>query len=150
MISKQMKKLKLITITCLLMLGLSVQAEKKQTLTINGETVQKLVTRITFEGDNVVLLFSDGASQTADMESVKLSFSVEDLTAIGTIKGEIVDKLFVEGLEPGTEVVIYNTEGKQMMTARASEVQTVLKTKALKKGIYLMKAGKQVVKFVKR
>ena len=145
-----MKKLKLILLTCLLICGLSVQAEKKQTLTINGEKVEKLVTRITFEGDNLVLHFSDQSTQTADMESVVLSFAVEDLTSISYIREQVKNTLSIEGLEPGTEVLIYNAEGKKMLSVQASEVQTILKTKSLKKGVYLMKAGNQVVKFIKR
>ena len=145
-----MKRLRLIAIACLLTMGLSMQAQNVQTLTINGEKVEKLVARITFEGDNVVLTFTDQTTQTADMTSVILSFTPQDLTAIGTIQRPVEKTLSIDGLEPGTEVIVYNTEGKEMLSARASEVQTILKTKSLKKGIYLMKAGNQVVKFVKR
>ena len=52
-----MKKLTLIATLCLLMI-LSVQAEKKQTLTINGQTIEKIATRITFDGDVVLFIFS--------------------------------------------------------------------------------------------
>ena len=145
-----MKRLRLIAIACLLTMGLSMQAQNVQTLTINGEKVEKLVARITFEGDNVVLTFTDQTTQTADMTSVILSFTPQDLTAIGTIQRPVEKTLSIDGLEPGTEVIVYNTEGKEMLSARASEVQTILKTKSLKKGIYLMKAGNQVVKFIKR
>lgn len=145
-----MKRLRLIAIACLLTMGLSMQAQNVQTLTINGEKVEKLVARITFEGDNVVLAFSDQTTQKADMTSVILSFTPQDLTAIGTIQRPVEKTLSIDGLEPGTEVIVYNTEGKEMLSARASEVQTILKTKSLKKGIYLMKAGNQVVKFIKR
>lgn len=145
-----MKRLRRIAIACLLTMGLSMQAENVQTLTINGEKVEKQVARITFEGDNVVLAFSDKTTQTADMESVILSFVPQDLTAIGTIQNPVGKTLSIDGLEPGTEVLIYNAEGKKMLSARASEVQTILKTKSLKKGVYLIKADNQVVKFFKR
>ena len=84
------------------------------------------------------------------MENVVLSFTPEDLTAIGTIKNAVNKTFSIEGLEPGTEIIIYNTDGKQVLTARASEDLTTLKMSSLKKGVYLMKAGKQVVKFIKR
>ena len=145
-----MKKLKLIAMACLLTFVMSAQAGNVQTLTINGEKVEKLVARITFEGDEAVLTFSDQTVQKADMESVKLSFAPEDLTAIGTIKNAVNKTFSIEGLEPGTEIIIYNADGKQVMKAHASEDSTILKTTSLKKGIYLMKAGRQVVKFVKR
>ena len=145
-----MKKLKLFTMACLLSVAFTAQAGNVQTLVINGEKVEKVVARITFEGDNVVLTFSDQTAQTADMENVKLSFTPEDLTAIGTIRNAVNKTFSIEGLEPGTEIIIYNTDGKQVLTARASEDLTTLKMSSLKKGVYLMKAGKQVVKFIKR
>ena len=54
-----MKKLKLFTMACLLSVAFTAQAGNVQTLVINGEKVEKVVARITFEGDNVVLTFSD-------------------------------------------------------------------------------------------
>lgn len=145
-----MKKLKLFTMACLLTVAFSAQAKNVQTLIINGKKVEKVVARITFEGDNAVLTFSDQTVQTADMGSVKLSFTPEDLTAIGTVRNAVNKTFSIEGLEPGTEIIIYNADGKQVLTARASEALTILKMTSLKKGVYLMKAGKQVVKFIKR
>lgn len=145
-----MKKLKLFTMACLLSVAFTAQAGNVQTLVINGEKVEKVVARITFEGDNVVLTFSDQTAQTADMESVKLSFTPEDLTAIGTIRNAVNKTFSIEGLEPGTEITVYNADGKQVLTTHASEDLTILKMTSLKKGVYLMKAGKQVVKFIKR
>ena len=127
-----------------------MQAEKKQTLTINGEKVEKLLTRITFEGDNAVLTFGDNTTQTADMEAVILSFSVDDLTAIGTIKGNVGNKLSIDGLEPDTEVEIYDAQGKKLLTAHIDETRAILNTRSLKNGVYLLKANRQVVKFIKR
>jgi hypothetical protein len=37
-----------------------------------------------------------------------------------------------------------------VLTTHSSEDLTILKMTSLKKGVYLMKAGKQVVKFIKR
>jgi hypothetical protein len=145
-----MKKLILVALTFLFAVGFTANAENKQTLTINGQVVEKLVTKITFDGDNVVLTFGDQSTQTADMSTVKLSFAVDGSTAIGTIKKEVENVLDINGLEPGTEVTIYDAQGKKMMSMRASEVRSVLNTSTLNSGVYLMKAGRQVVKFVKR
>lgn len=144
-----MKKLTLLAVTCLLTLCISIQAEKKQTLTINGQTVEKVATRITFEGDNVVITFGDKTTQTADMEQVKLSFAPAT-TAIGTIKDYVTDELNINGLEPGTKIEIYDAQGKKIMTARADEARAILSTCSLSNGIYLLKANRQVVKFIKR
>ena len=145
-----MKKLKLFSISCLLFFAFTVQAKKIQTLIINGEKVESVMARITFDGDNAVLTFTDQAMLTTDMENVKLSFIPEDLTSIGIIKNTVNKKLSIEGLEAGTEITVYNTDGKQVLTTFASENSTNLKMTSLKKGVYLMKAGNQVVKFIKR
>lgn len=135
---------------CLLLLGLSARADSKQVLTINGETVEKVVTRITFSGDNVVLTFGDQTTQTVDMEMVTLTISLDGTTDIGTVKEQVGDVLDIDGLEPGTEVVIYNAQGRKMLSARASDVRAILQTHALKSGVYVLKAGNQIVKFIKR
>ena len=72
---------KIITFTAmLLMLVGSAQADNKQTVTINGQTVEQKAERLTFDGDNVTVNFTDGTSQTADMEAVKLDFQWDSST----------------------------------------------------------------------
>jgi hypothetical protein len=58
--------------------------------------------------------------------------------------------LDINGIEPGTTIEIYDAQGKKVITARADEARTILNTHSLKGGIYLLKANRQVVKFVKR
>lgn len=69
---------KILFVTSLL-LGLTVSsqaaiASDTQTITVNGRTVEKTAVELTFDGDNVVLHFSDGTEETADMESVAIAF----------------------------------------------------------------------------
>ena len=54
-----------------------VWADNKQTVTINGQSVDKTVTEITFNGDNLTLTYSDGTSEESDMSFVKLAFSYD-------------------------------------------------------------------------
>ena len=54
-----------------------VWADNKQTVTINGQSVNKTVTEITFNGDNLTLTYSDGTSEESDMSFVKLAFSYD-------------------------------------------------------------------------
>lgn len=145
-----MKKILTLLIVALMGVGATALAESKQTLTINGETVSKVVARITFDGDNVVLTFSDATTQTADMGSVVLTFSVDASTAIYSMKSIVEDNLDIDGLEPDTQVVIYNAEGKKMLAARADHARAILQTHSLPGGVYMLKAGNQVIKFVKR
>ena len=123
-------------------------ADNTQVLVVNGETVEKVVTRMTFEGDNVILTFVDNSTQTADMGSVTLSFgslsSINDLKAF-QLKKVVNGQISLEGLEKGTEVFIYDTAGKQIARSKSTNINV----SKLKEGVYVLKAGTQLVKFVK-
>ena len=104
---------------CLLM-SLEVLADDVQTVTIDGTTVNKTVTQITFSGDDVILHFSDNSTQTADMDqSINIAFQLsptymESLDAqrstlnsqrVYNLRGQYMGES-LEGLTPG--VYIYN------------------------------------------
>ena len=55
------------------MLSTAVFAGSKQTVKIDGQLIEKTVSEITFDGDNVVLQYSDNTSDQADMSLVTLS-----------------------------------------------------------------------------
>lgn len=61
---------------CVLMLGMNAQAqtETKQTVLVNGVTIDKTVRKLTFDGDQVVLSYGDNTTQRADMSQVSISF----------------------------------------------------------------------------
>ena len=131
------------------LLALGVQAQSRQTLTVNGETVEKTVVKMTFEGDQVVLHFADKSQQAADMSGVVLSFAIDNSTIIGSLQGKVYDVLHIANLEPGTEIVVYDAHGKVVMTTVAEQATADLQARSLRGGVYLLKAGRQVVKFVK-
>lgn len=126
------------------------KAESKQTLTINGQTVESIVTRITFEGDNVVLHFKGGESQTADMDAVVLGFEYSPTTAISVLRGTVDNYLNLAGLDEGTVVSIYDAQGKLIRTTTVREAKAVLSVSTLRSGVYVLKAGRQIVKFNKK
>ena len=125
-------------------------AEGKQTLTINGQTVESIVTRITFEGDNVVLHFQGGDSQTADMDAVVLGFEYSPTTSISVLRGTVDNYLNLSGIDNGTVVTIYDAQGKLVATTTAREAKAVLSVSTLKSGVYMLKAGHKAVKFIKK
>lgn len=126
----------------------SVKAGTGLVLVINGEKVEKSVTKISFEGDNVVLHFADASTQTADMGGVIISFSdaaaVRNLTAY-ELRSVVNGRLILGGLPKGTEVTVYDAAGKLMLSSTASD----LNVSHLKSGVYILKAGQQIVKFSK-
>lgn len=118
----------------ILTLALAVSAsayaqDVKQVVTINGTANEKTVQTITFEGDNVSLLYSDGTSETADMEAVAISFEYE-ATAI-TVSS-----------------VSENGEAKKIYDINGRQVRSTLD--ALPQGVYIVKSANKSVKFIKK
>ena len=146
-----MKKRILASLTALMLLGTGiVWADKTQELMVNGELVTQTVDRITFEGDNVVLHFTGQGTQAADMDDVELKFIPGTATGVHCLRDVVTDRLDISGLLPGTNVAVLDASGRQVLTARAEETRMMLSAKTLKSGVYLLKAGKTTVKFVKR
>lgn len=97
-----------------------------------ADDVQKIdvskVSKITFEGDNVVITYNNGtATTTADMATVVLDFS----SATGI--EERVVLLEKEGLEGRA---VYNLNGQQVGNSAAR----------LAKGVYIINGKKVIVK----
>ena len=144
-----MKKLLFSFVAMMLMVVSPIKAEANQTLIINGEVVSKVVTKITFEGDLVVLTFSDSTTAKEDMDNVVIRFtaptSIKDLTTF-QLKKAVDGSLEINGLAVGTQVYVFDAAGKQMLVTKDSTVNV----SGLKSGVYVLKAGDQIVKFVKR
>ena len=145
-----MKKLLFLFSATLLMLASPIKAVTTQTLIINGEPVEKVVTKITFNGDLAVLTFSDATEISEDMGNVILRFSFSP-TSIKNVEAfqlnnVVGDNLDINGLAEGTKVVIYDTSGKDVITTNGSNINV----SGLKPGMYILKAGNQIVKFVKQ
>ena len=113
----------------LLVLGLSLlslgaMADDVQTVTIGGTPVDKTVKQITFDGDNVILHFTDNSTDTKDMAAdVKIAFKLS--TAIEHL-----------GLETVKDAKIYNLRGQYM----GDNLQN------MPAGVYIQNGKKVIVK----
>ena len=76
----------------------------KQTLTVNNEQVERMVSEIRLDGNNAVLLFTDGTTLTADMRLVTLTMSYSDATGVSSL--HMTDK---DG-----NVSIYDLQGRKI------------------------------------
>lgn len=141
---------KLTAVTCLLVASTMAWADYEQELTINGETVDKVVTSITFDGDNAVLHFADETTEVADMDAVVLTLKGGTQDAIYSLRQEVTDMMTFSGLAPDTEIVVFDASGKSVIKATAAQTQTILQTATLKNGVYMLRAGNKTVKFIKR
>lgn len=120
-----MMKQVLLTV-CFLLVGLAVEAqtETKQTVTVNGETVDKTVSRITFDGDDVVLGYTDNTTQRAALDEVNIAFTYTS-TGIGEMVRATV-----------REQGVYNLNGQYVGKG----------TERLAKGLYVKNGQKVIIK----
>ena len=110
----------------LLMASASWADDNRQTLTIDGQTVAQKATKLTFDGDNVVVHFADGSQQSADMEAVTVAF---DWVTVGIEKTEVASSL--------NDRATYDLQGRRV------EGQA-------KAGIYLVRQNGKTVKVIKK
>ena len=69
-------KRQILAIGCLLV-SLWAMADDVQTVTVNGTTVNKTVTKITFEGDDVVFHYSDNTTDRGGMDTqISIAFQL--------------------------------------------------------------------------
>lgn len=138
----------------LLLFATSAFADTTQTITINGEPVEQVATKLTFNGDKVIINYSNGEnSGEVDMESVVISFTTSTgISAISTYQfnGIVDGTLNIGNIADGTPIVVYNTSGSIVASVKSSGNSAQIDINEQPSGIYLLKAGKQVVKFVKR
>lgn len=101
-------------------------AENNQTVTIDGLTANKEATDLTFSGDDVTLTFSDGSTQTTDMEGVSISLTY-NLAGINAIDSSKTDK---------SKQSVHAIDGRYISD----------KTSGLAKGLYIVDGKKIVLK----
>ena len=145
-----MKKLLLLFSAIMLMLVSPVKAGTTQTLIINGEVVEKVVTKITFEGDLAVLTFADETVVSEDMGNVIMRFtssptSIQNVETFQLNKA-VGDNLEINGLVEGIQVQVVDATGKQIIVTYDSKINI----SSLKPGMYILKAGNQIIKFAKK
>lgn len=107
------------------MLSAAVFAGSKQTVKIDGQVIDKTVTEIAFDGDNVVLHYADNTSDNGDMSLVTLSFTYQT-TGISQ----------VEGIKQALQGKVYNLQGQCV----GSSLQ------GLSKGVYIINGKKVIIK----
>lgn len=107
------------------MLSTAVFAGSKQTIKIDGQIIEKTVSEITFDGDNVVLQYADNTSDQADMSLVTLSFTYQT-TGISQ----------VEDIKKALRGKFYNLQGQYV----GSSLQ------GLSKGVYIINGKKVIIK----
>lgn len=118
------------TFLCMFLMALlsggTMYAETEQAVIINGTEIDKFVSNLTFNGNNVTLQFDDNTSLTEDMSKVSISLSYENTTGITNITS----------MDNSGKSKVYNLNG-QYMGKDAN---------ALNKGMYIINGKKTVIK----
>ena len=78
----------------------------KQTLIVNNEKVERIVSEIRIDGNNAVLAFTDGSTLTADMRLVTLTMSYSETTGVSSLHMTYKDG----------NVSIYDLQGRKVAT----------------------------------
>ncbi|MBM6993373.1 MAG: T9SS type A sorting domain-containing protein [Prevotella sp.] len=121
-------------------------------LTVNGQQATRTLTQITFDGDNVILHFTDG-TETADMSTVAITLPattrIDRVQTFATAQ-LVGDELTLGGLSRGERVTIYDASGRRMMQTTASDETLTISTTTLHKGVYIVKAGDKIIKFSRK
>lgn len=106
--------------------SLCAQADTHQTVTVGGEAIDKFVTTITFDGDDVVLGFADGSSVEAPMADVAVRLSYDG----------VADAMPSPDAGPAAPAPIYSLGGQYVGTS----------AEGLPKGVYISGGKKLVIK----
>ena len=112
---------------CALLLGgaVAMWADSKIVTTVGGTPETRELVRITFDGDNVILNFSDDTTLSADMSEVAVNLTHDEQTAIDQIIADPVKKSGV-----------YNLKGQRVADT----------PEGLKAGVYIVNGQKVLVK----
>ncbi len=144
---------KIIAISTLLMSFCSLtHADDVQTLTINGENVAKTVSMFTFDGDNVVVHFTD-SNESYPLDNVVLEFN--QTSSIGQISvfsmNSLADgSLDISGLSENTRLNIFDSTGKQISSQLSNGTSAHLDISGFVSGVYILKANNNIIKFIKK
>lgn len=117
---------KIYLLLCACLMATTGFAENKQTVKIDGQAIGKTVTEITFDGDNVILNYSDKSSDTKDMSLVSIAFTYDSSTGIDQ----------VENVKQALRGKVYNLNGQLVGTS----------TEGLAKGVYIVNGKKVIIK----
>jgi hypothetical protein len=65
------------------------------------------------------------------------------------VKGHVRDVLYIEGITPGAEIGIYAANGAQKYLGKSNGKNSSVDVSRLSRGVYLLRVGRQAVKFIK-
>lgn len=106
------------------------------------------------DGNELVLTVNNTELRISDKQAASFTLK-EDLTGIEQLERKGVveinqERVSLSDLRPGTDVMVYDTNGRKLLTTKAGEGQVQVNIGQLPHGIYVVKAGGINFKFLKR
>ena len=152
-----MKKLIANVLFAVFCIGIHCNAQSTHTLIVNGKALEgKSLVSISFDGDNAKLLLSDNSSLSERMDNVKILFPKAP-TAIEPTRitafhytGIVDDYLTIGGIANSAAILIDDASGRLRLQAKPDGDNASIHVGNLGNGVYTAKAGKHVIKFVKK
>lgn len=147
-----MRNFLLMVFFCYFSVDMSAGTDNRE-ISINGSRADRIVTEISYEADNVTLLWSDNTTMCDKMAKVMTDIASGDdidKAKIVSISGLYKDNLLIDGINPGSSLDIFDIQGKMLIHDKAMTTSCRLDISNLNTGIYLLRADHEVIKFIKQ
>jgi hypothetical protein len=125
----------------------------KSAISINGNKADKNVTEISYEDSVITLHWSDNTMMTNKLATTMAKLVSDydiDKAYIASIGGIYGNSIIVGGTKDGSNINIYNVDGKRIQNMPTSNDKTYIDISKLNTGIYLLQDNSTVIKFIKR
>lgn len=122
---------------------------------VNGEALASSPAKITIDGDNVNVTFSDGSMTSFDMDDIVVNFSMPTDVAtlqnkLFAINSSVENELILSGVDAGKRLSILSVSGISVYTGNTESDETRIDISGMASGIYLLNVDGKVVKFIKK
>lgn len=122
---------------------------------MNGEALASSPAKITINGDNVNVTFSDGSMTSFDMDDIVVNFSMPTDVAtlqnkLFAINSSVENQLILSGVESEKRFSILSVSGISVYTGKTESNETRIDISNLASGVYLLNVDGKVVKFIKK
>lgn len=141
----------LLTLLCLC----SLNSYSERIIRIEGLELQQAVSRISFKGDTAVLHFSEGDSLSTHCLFLTIEFTGDSglsplqNTRVLVARNPVKDLLPLENLETGSLLLLYDVEGRLVKAQQAHASSEQIDLNGLPAGVYMLRTGKYLIRFVK-
>lgn len=149
-----MKHIKNIIITCFCLLSSHFVMANPEVM-VNGEALASSPAKITINGDNVNVTFSDGSMTSFDMDDIVVNFSMPTDVAtlqnkLFAINSTVENQLILSGVEAEKRLSVLSVSGISVYTGKTESNETRIDISNLASGVYLLNIDGKVVKFIKK